>query len=173
MGKLADGASNPYQAGSRLTASLKNTDETLRRHVSGLYGEARQSAGKDLDVPLTGLAQDYADVLSDFGDKIPAAIRSKFAALGLDPLSPSNQKKLFTLEDADKLSKLLNEHVGIDGGTNTALGKLRGALRSAVEGADASGGPFAPAVQSGQGALQIAGCRSRTQGRSRWCRGAR
>jgi hypothetical protein len=101
-----------------------------------------------LEVPLQGLAQDYAQVLNDFGDKIPGAIRSKFAALGLDPLNPSNQKQLFTLENANALLQNINEHVGGDRATNLALGKLRDAVKGAVLATDSSGGPFAPAVRA-------------------------
>jgi hypothetical protein len=144
----AAGAKDAYNAGTQLTESLRNTDETLRRHVSGLYGEARASAGKDLDVPLQGLAQDYARVLEDFGDKVPGAIRSKFAALGLDPSVPSNQRALFTPEKADHLLKVINFHVGADPATNRALTGLRESVKGAVTSADATGGPFAPAVRA-------------------------
>lgn len=148
INKPASGAADAYTAGERITQSLSKTDDVLRRHVSGLYREARDSAGKDLDVPLTGLAQDYAQIVSDFGDKVPSAIRGKFAALGLDPANPANQKSVFTIEDAEKLLKVINDHVGGDRPTNTALGKLRASVRAAVESADPSGGPFAPAVKA-------------------------
>jgi len=144
----AAGAKDAFNAGTSLQASLKNTDEALRRHVSALYGEARASAGKDLEIPLTGLAQDYAQVLSDFGDKVPGAIRSKFAALGLDPSVPSNQRQLFTLEKANALLQNINEHVGADPATNLALRKIRGAVKDAITTTDATGGPFAPAMQA-------------------------
>lgn len=149
LGKFENGAiPDQYVAGNQLSTSLANTDEILRKHVSGLYDAARQSAGKDLDVPLVGLAQDYARILGDFGDNIPASIRSKFAALGLDPANPSNQKQLFTIEGADSLLKTINKNDpgGMNKPMTTALGELRHAVKQAVVGADASGGPFAPAV---------------------------
>lgn len=149
IGKFENGA-NPdaYVAGNQIATSLAGTDEMLRKHVSGLYDVARQSAGKDLDVPLTGLAQDYARILGDFGDNIPASIRAKFAALGLDPANPSNQKQLFTIEGADNLLKIINKNDpgGMNKPMTTALGELRHAVKQAVVGADASGGPYAPAV---------------------------
>ena len=149
LGKFENGAiPDQYVAGNQLSTSLANTDEMLRKHVSGLYDVARQSAGKDLDVPLTGLAQDYARILGDFGDNIPASIRAKFAALGLDPANPSNQKQLFTIEGADNLLKIINKNDpgGMNKPMTTALGELRHAVKQAVVGADASGGPYAPAV---------------------------
>lgn len=144
----ASGAKDAYGAGVQLTESLRNADELMGRHVTGLYKEARASAGKDLDVPLQGLAQDYAQVLDDFGDKVPGAIRSKMAALGLDPAVPSNQRQMFTMERADSLLKVINAHVGNDPATNRALERLRSSLKGAVQSADSSGGPYRPAVQA-------------------------
>jgi hypothetical protein len=141
-----DRASDAYGAGSQLVGSLKNTDESLRAGVSGLYKSARESAGKDLDVPLQGLAQDYAKVLQNFGDKVPSGVRNNLDALGLNPMSPSNQKKVFTIEAADDLLKVINDNVGNDPATNAALTQLRGAVKNAVLAADSTGGPFAPAV---------------------------
>lgn len=149
IGAFQDGATtDAYVAGNQIATSLATTDEMLRKHVTGLYDAARASAGKDLDVPLTGLAQDYARILGDYADGIPLAIRQKFAALGLDPANPSNQKQLFTIGDADKLLKAININ---DPGpmvkaAHSALGELRDVVKLAVVGAAPDGGPFAPAV---------------------------
>ncbi len=149
---FSNGASDDaYLAGKQVADALSSADEGLRRSVSGLYTQARNSAGKDLDVPLQGLAQDYATVLNQFGDNVPSGVRNQFNALGLDPLNPSNQKQLFTIEQADKLLKIINEN---DPGAfsnrpmSTALGKLRDAVKNSVLSVDASGGPFAPAVKA-------------------------
>lgn len=135
-----------FESGVAAGSALRSADDAARGKVNSLYAQARASTGKDLDVPLTGLAQSYASVLDDFADKVPTAVRNKFNALGLDPANPSNQRKQFTIEDADKLLKSINEHVGNDAATNRALSKLREAVKTAVTEADATGGPFAPAV---------------------------
>lgn len=144
----SQGAGEKYNAGTQLISALEGFDEAARKRVSGLYSAARQAAGKDLDVPLQGMAQDYADVLSRFGDKVPSGVRNQFSDLGLDPASPSNQKRLFTIEDADKLLKTINANVSNDPATNRALGELRQAVKSAVTNVAADGGPFAPAVKA-------------------------
>lgn len=147
----ANGALDAYNAGAKIAGSLENLDNNvLRPHVSALYADARASAGKDLELPLQGLAQDYAQILNDFGDKVPTAIRSKFSSLGLDPNLPSNQKKIFTIEDADKLLKNINDlDPGFsDRGTSNALARLRESIKNTVTSADATGGPFAPAVKA-------------------------
>lgn len=150
--RLPSGNAKPsFQAGEQLSGSLKKTDDTLRKHVSGLYGEARASAGKDLDVPLQGLAQDYADIVRRYGDEnMPSAIRSRLASLGMDPAKPGNQTRLFTLEDANQflqdINKLDPRHTNPS--MSSAIGEVRSAVRRAVEGADPTGGPFAPAVRA-------------------------
>jgi hypothetical protein len=134
-------------ASQTLADALRTYDTGKSADVTAAYTAARQSSGKDLDVPLEGLAQEYAKTLDTFGDKVPKALQAKFAALGLDPANPSNQKKVFTFESADKLLKDINSHVGVDKPTDTALGQLRAAVKGAVTSADAEGGPFAPAVK--------------------------
>lgn len=146
----AAGAKDAYNAGTQISESLHSTDEALRKHVSALYKEARNSAGKDLNVPLSGLAQDYARIVSDFADNVPSAIRAKFNALGLDPINPSNQRKVFTFEGANELLQTINKN---DPGRmnppiSAALGELRSAVKAAIVGADQSGGPFTPAVKA-------------------------
>ena len=139
-------AGENYNAAKKIAAALQEVDAASGRNVSALYTAARNSAGKDLEVPLTGVAQDYASTLDRFGDKVPSGVRNQFNALGLDPASPSNQKKIFTMDSADKLLKTINDNVGIDPATNKALSELRDSIKGAVTSVDASGGPFAPAV---------------------------
>jgi len=150
VGQYAGDATEAFKAGDQLSTSLKGIDDAMRQRVTGLYQAARNDAGKDLDVPLQGLAQDYAQILQDFGDKVPSGVRNNLNALGLDPLNPSNQKKLFTIEDADKLLKVINQNDPgmVDKPMSTALSSLRNAVKNAVLSADATGGPFKPAVDA-------------------------
>jgi hypothetical protein len=46
--------------------------------VSIAYDAFRNATGRELNVPLQGLAQDYARLVDDFGDAIPSAVRNKF-----------------------------------------------------------------------------------------------
>lgn len=140
----AGGGKPAYQAGTQISESLAALDDKLRKHVSGLYGEARASAGKDLDVPLQGLAQDYADILHRYGDKVPSGVKNVLGDYGL---GGATQTKVFNFEEADKVLKAINANRSIDPATNAALSELRGALRKTVEGVDTAGGPFAPAVR--------------------------
>lgn len=151
IGGVASGASDAYNSGNALIDALRTVDNAKRGEVSNLYQAARADAGKDLELPLQGLAQDYASVVDRFGSQqVPPGIRNQFDAFGLNPSMPSNQRKIFTVEDADKLLKVINDN---DPGyankpVATLAGQLRAAVKKSVTDADASGGVFAPAVKA-------------------------
>lgn len=132
------------QAGAVLDTALKTIDDNLSKEVSAAYKTARSSAGRDLDVPLQGIAQRYAKVLKDFGNDVPSGVRNHAEELGL---MTGTQRKVFTLEDADNLLKVINKNVSAtDTARNAALSELRAAVKEAILSADTKGGPFAPAV---------------------------
>jgi hypothetical protein len=139
---LAGNPADTFQAGSALKGSLKTIDDGMRQQVSDAYAAARASSGKNLDVPLTGLAQDYAQVVNDFGDKVPSGVRNNFNQLGL---MGGTQQKTFSIENAENLLKVINDNVGNDAATNKALGTLRTSVKNAILSADDQGGVYAPA----------------------------
>jgi hypothetical protein len=147
IGKPSQGALEKFNAGEDIIGTLKAQDEQARAGVSALYKQARASAGKDLEIPITGLADDYMRTLDNFGDKVPSGVRNQFKKFGLEG---SNQTKLFTIEESDKLLKVINDHVGSDMATNKALGELRNAVKQSILNIDASGGVYAPAVKAAQ-----------------------
>jgi hypothetical protein len=138
----AGDAMEAYPAGQMAVKSLEEVDDTLRHGVTAAYKAASESSGKDAAVSLTGLAQDYADVLNRFGDKVPSGVRNGFESLGVmgdiavghhgKIKISGNQTKVFSVEDADKLIKVINDNVSNDPATNKALGELRGAVKRAV-----------------------------------------
>jgi hypothetical protein len=139
---LAGNPSDTYQAGSAIKGSLKAIDNQMSQQVSDAYAAARASSGKNLDVPLTGLAQDYAQVLNDFGDKVPSGVRNNFNQLGL---MGGTQQKVFSIESAENLLKVINANQSNDPATNAALGTLRNSVKNAILSADDKGGVYAPA----------------------------
>ncbi|KVP11959.1 hypothetical protein WJ85_17150 [Burkholderia ubonensis] len=136
--------SDAYAAGSAIRSSLQSIDDQMAQQVSDAYAAARASSGKNLDVPLTGVAQDYAQVLNDFGDKVPSGVRNNFDQLGL---MGGTQRKTFTIENAENLLKVINANQSNDPATNLALGQLRGSVKNAILSADDQGGVYAPARQ--------------------------
>jgi hypothetical protein len=141
-------AAEAAPASNRLHAALGDIDESMRAGVTAAYNTARKSAGKDAEIPLAGLAQDVASTIENFGDKVPSGVRNQFRALGIDPDGKGVQTKLLTLEGADRILKVINDHVGMDAATNKALRELRQAVKSAVLSVDDAGGPFAPAISA-------------------------
>jgi len=145
IGNFAKGSADRYQAGTQIGGALETADKAMSQKVSSLYKMARESAGKDMELPLQGLAQDYATVLRDFGDKIPSGVRNNFEDLGL---LTGKQNKLFTVEEADRLLKVINSNQSNDPAVNSALSALRNSVKGAVTEVDASGGVYAPAVKA-------------------------
>lgn len=139
---LAGNAADTFQAGSAIKGSLQSIDRQMSQQVSDAYAAARASSGKNLDVPLTGLAQDYAQVLNDFGDKVPSGVRNNFNQLGL---MGGTQQKTFSIENAENLLKVINANQSNDPATNAALGTLRTSVKNAILSADDKGGVYAPA----------------------------
>jgi hypothetical protein len=141
---LAGNATDAYQAGSAIKNSLQSIDKDLSTQVSGAYQAARASSGKNLDVPLTGIAQDYAKALKNFGNKVPEGVQNNFNELGL---IGGTQRKTFSIEDAENLLKVINDNRSNDPSTNLALDTLNRSVKSAILSADDQGGVFAPARQ--------------------------
>lgn len=131
LGAFGAGAQEEQQAGNALVQALRNYDEKLSKGVRSAYTQARQAAGKDAEVPMQGLAQDFAEVLDMFGDKVPSAVRANFGKYGIGPDSLT-QRKIFTVEEADKLLKVINANQSNDPAINAALSALRGAVKKSV-----------------------------------------
>ena len=144
--RFSVGATERADAGQQIIDALQQTDDKMGARVRELYGAARASTAKDLNIPLQGFAQDVADVINRFGDKVPSGVMNQVRDLGL---LTGRQRRIFTLDDADKLSKVINDNVGNDVASNAALTALRQSLRNAVEAAvPAADNPFAPAVRA-------------------------
>lgn len=137
-------SSETYTAGVKLADALKAIDQSAATRVSAAYRAAKDSTGAQLDVPLQGLAQDYAGVLQNFGDKVPSGVRNNFDALGL---MGGTQRKVFSVDDAENLLKVINANRSNDPATNEALTQLSRSVKQAVLAADDQGGAFATARQ--------------------------
>jgi hypothetical protein len=124
------GAQNPYEAGRTLIEGLQAKNKEMEGGVRAAYQAFHDSTGKDLEVPLTGLAQDYAATVRDFGDTIPSAVRRQFDDLGL---MGGKQLKLLSIDDAERLIKTINKNYNpADKAQATALNELRGHVQNAI-----------------------------------------
>lgn len=68
----AAGATDEATAGQQMMQSLKGVDDDMRKGVTSLYSAARDSAGKDIDIPLNGLAQDCRYAIRLRRHKVPS-----------------------------------------------------------------------------------------------------
>jgi hypothetical protein len=132
IGQYGMGASPEQQAGPTLINALRNYDAKLGEGVKSAYTTARNSVGKDAEVPMQGLAQDFAEVMDNFGDKIPSGVINQFRKYGVIEGGDMTQRKIFTVEEADKLLKVINANQSNDKATNAALSALRGAVKKSV-----------------------------------------
>lgn len=130
MGGFSAGAQNQQQGGSAIVNALRKIDESMQSSVSAAYKAARESAGKDVEIPLGGLANDFANVLDTYSENVLKSLPIKeFEQYGL---LGGKQTKLFTVESADKLLKVINSNTSNDPAVNSALSALRGAIKKAV-----------------------------------------
>lgn len=124
------GAQNPYEAGRGLIETLQARDKEMTGGVRAAYKAFKDSTGKELEVPLAGLAQDYSKTLRDFGATIPGSVRSQFEELGL---TGGKQLKLLSIDDAENLIKTINKNYNpADKAQATALNELRGHVQKAI-----------------------------------------
>lgn len=124
------------ESGTFLRDSLKNIDEVEAQKVRDAYKAFNQSTGKNIDIPLAGLAQDYARITHEFEGVIPKGILNQFDDLGL--LS-GKQLKVTTIDDAEKLIKKINtQYDAKNVGQSVALDELRRAVNSAITDAGAN-----------------------------------
>lgn len=132
-------------AAEKLAEALRKYDAGKSAEVTKAYGAARASSGKDLEIPLQGLAQDYSEILGRYSENVRKSLpTSAFEQYGL---SGGKQSKVFTFEDADKLLKTINANKSTEPAVNAALGELRASVKRAIGSVDASGGPYAPAMK--------------------------
>jgi hypothetical protein len=129
-------------AGGRISSFLTGLDKQAGKQVSEAYKVARESTGKDLELPLQGFAQDISKVERGFG-KGNAAVqwaKSYFKDLGI---FGGKQNKIFTIEDAEQALQQINQLKGNDPATNNAYSEITKAIKNAVTSADDQGGVFA------------------------------
>ena len=128
--KSTAGTQNPYEAGRGLIETLQAKDKEMTGGVRAAYKAFKDSTGKELEVPLAGLAQDYSKTLRDFGTTIPGSVRSQFEELGL---TGGKQLKLLSIDDAENLIKTINKNYNpADKAQATALNELRSHVQNAI-----------------------------------------
>lgn len=126
-------------SGHTLRNAFRKADQAEQQTVRDAYNAYKNSTGRNIDVPLQGLAQDYARVIKDYGkSNIPEGVRNNLDELGL---LKGKQLKVTTIDDAERLIKVINENydkVKQDKSTINALDNLRKSVNDAIHQAGAN-----------------------------------
>lgn len=153
------GLMEKFDAGDAMGSQLRNADAVAQQNVRAAYGAFRDATGRELDVPLQGLAQDYAQTLRDYGQAIPSAVRGQFEELGL---LGGRQTRTLNIEDAERLLKVINKHYNTpDAAVRGGLDELRQAVQRSIGDAANGSGEGAMAAQLAQEARATAAGRFR------------
>jgi hypothetical protein len=136
----ANGAVEAPIAGDEFVGHLAGVDKQLGSQVSDSYKAARAAVGRDMEIPVSNLAQDMAKIKRDFGSKIPDAVISRLDEFGVFSGKP---QKILDMNEAEDILQQLNKLKGSDNGTNNALTAINKAVKNAIMEADDQGGVFA------------------------------
>lgn len=146
----AKGAPNVVDAGQTAINTLRNVDKQAQQGVSAAYNAFKASTGKAMDVPLQGVAQDYARIADEYGmSTIPEGVRNQLNGLGLNS---GTQLKTFTIDNAENVLKIINKNYDPSNpAASSALDELRRSIQGAITtgaGSDAVGGQAALLAQA-------------------------
>lgn len=162
------GAQTPYDAGDSLIGQLQRWDRSSSGQVRSAYDAFRESTGRELPVPMQPLRSGYREVLTEFDDHIPSAVRKKFEEIVNPPrpahshgakapepkplqilgaegqvlsdLTPKPQPKNLSIEEAERLIKTINNNYDPANKPQAlALDKLRKHVQDSIIGATESG----------------------------------
>jgi hypothetical protein len=123
-------ADTAFEAGDSAMKVLKAHDAAKEKVVDDLYKTYRETGGQDLRVPDVKLAETLGKVADEIGtENIPAAVLNRLKSFGL---LDGERTKLLTINEADKLNRLINNNNPGNGPASLALGRLKTALNASL-----------------------------------------
>lgn len=151
LGKLRSGTggktSTALETGESAIGALKAGDAEKEKAVAKLYDAFRASGAQEIAVPAAKIADTLGKVADEIGhENIPPAVMNRLKEFGL---MGSKQTKLLTVNEADKLNRLINNNNPGNGPASLALGRIKGAVNQALLDVE-------PAGQQGVEALKTA-----------------
>lgn len=107
-GQTGGKAATAYDAGESAVGAIRAQDAAKEKVVTGLYDAYRATGGATATVPPTRLADTLGRVADEFGvENIPAPVLNRLKEFGL---LDGKQTKLLTVNEADKLNRLINNN---------------------------------------------------------------
>lgn len=133
-GRMGAPTDRPFQAAENVISTIQGKFKDTGDIVSELYKEAGKTVGLQADVPMGPLQTRAMQILNDFDDVVPAPIKARLNALGIDRMGTGKASKAFTVEEAEALDKLINKRWDASNRPLTAaLSGLKGAIKESLE----------------------------------------
>lgn len=134
---------NEYQAGASATNAVQQKMADSGKVVDSLYDAWRQSGAGNTTVQPQPIADTLGKVIDEIGtENIPPAVQSRLQQFGM---LDGKQTKLLTIDEAEKLRRLIGNNDPGNGPASKASQMLKNAVDTAVMGTDA---PDLPALQA-------------------------
>lgn len=107
-GQAGGKASTAYEAGESAIGALRSADTAKKQAVDDLYNAFRAHGAQDVAIPDTKLAATLGRVADEIGsENIPGPVMKRLQEFGL---MGGDRTKLLTVNEADKLSRLINNN---------------------------------------------------------------
>lgn len=101
-------ATTAYEAGEAPIKALQAADAAAKKTTDDLYAAFRAHGAQDAEVPAQRIADSLGKVMDEIGvENIPAPVMSRLKEFGL---LGGTQTKVLTVNEADKLSKLIGNN---------------------------------------------------------------
>src|SRR5581483_5250885 len=143
-------ANTALEAGESAVGALKASDADKEKAVSALYDAFRSSGAQDANIPAAKVADALGKVADEIGtENIPAAVRTRLNEFGL---LGGKQTKALTVNEADKLNRLINNNNPGQGPGALALGRIKSALNEALLDVEPSGQQGVEALKTARAA---------------------
>lgn len=127
-------ASTPFQASEDVINAVGTVFKQTGDDVSAAYELGRKAFGNQADLPVTEFSKKVTTALDDFSDVMPEPVRRRLEEFGFSRMGPTKATKALTVEEGDKLLKLVNRRytAGKDATVDASLDAVRGALKEAM-----------------------------------------
>jgi len=140
-GQSGGKASTAVEAGESAIGALQASDAAKKQAVTNLYEAFRATGNETASVPPTKIADAVGRIVDDFGfENLPSPVVNRLKELGFvsgggmhgGPLEASFKEgsKLFSVKEADKLSRLINNN---NPGKGTPGAKALQVLKNALD----------------------------------------